>query len=113
TFHGYLLENMDEGIKMLREVMVNGFKPSVARLYSEEDAEQHFSHFYKGMCVLIFMSEGPAGIVDATNKAITEAVQKYRTTGTEEIDSKLIETWFYQLNWTQEDRNSTRLNSSH
>lgn len=102
TFHGYLLENMDEGIKMLREVMVNGFKPSVARLYSEEDAEQHFSHFYKGMCVLIFMSEGPAGIVDATNKAITEAVQKYRTPGTEEIDSKLIETWFYQLNWTQD-----------
>lgn len=102
TFHGYLLDNMDEGIKILREVMVNGFKPSVARLYSEEDAKQHFSHFYKGKCVLIFMAEGPLGIVEATNRAIKEAVAKYKTTGTEKLNPQLIATWFNHLNWTQD-----------
>lgn len=103
TFHGYLLDNMDIGIKMLREVMVNGFKPSVARLYSEEDAKQHFDHFYKGKCVLIFMAEGPLGLVEATNVAIKDAVYKYNTkeTEVEEVESSLIETWFNNLNWEQ------------
>jgi len=103
TFHGYLLDSMDEGIKMLREVMANGFKPSVTRLYSEDDARQHFEHFYKGKCVLIFMAEGPKGIVDATNEAITQAVDKFKTSGTEKVDPALIEEWFNNLNWTQED----------
>lgn len=103
VFHGYLLKDMDTGIKILREVITNGFRPSVARVYSEEDARQHFSHFYKNKCVLIFMSEGPLGIVKATNEAIEQAISTYQEGVIEKVDDQLIEDWFNHLNWTQQD----------
>lgn len=102
-FYGYLIKDVDTGIKVLREVVVNGFRPSVARTYSEEDARQHFYHFHKGKCVLLFMAEGPEGIVKATGAAIEEAVEKFKEGILEPVDSKLIETWFNQLNWSQQD----------
>lgn len=102
VFHGYLIKDMDTGIKVLREVMTNGFRPSVARVYSEEDARQHFSHFYNDKCVLIFMSEGPKGIVKATTEAIEEAVSKFQDGIIEKVEDKLIEDWFNHLNWTQD-----------
>ncbi|MYL35818.1 FAD-binding protein [Pontibacillus yanchengensis] len=102
TFYGYLVDDMDSGLQMLREVIVNGFRPSVSRLYSEEDARQHFSHFYKGKCVLIFMVEGPEGIVKATNEAIEQAVDKFRSSVVEKVDSSFIEDWFNNLNWGQD-----------
>ncbi|MFD1415815.1 FAD-binding oxidoreductase [Oceanobacillus jeddahense] len=101
TFHGYLLEDMETGISILREVMVNGFKPSVARVYSEEDAKQHFNHFYKEKCVLIFMTEGPKGIVEATNEGINQAIEKFRSGVIEKVDNSIIENWFNNLNWEQ------------
>ncbi|MDX8289007.1 FAD-binding oxidoreductase [Metabacillus indicus] len=100
-FHGYLIKDVETGIKILREVMVNGFRPSVARVYSEEDARQHFEHFYKDKCVLIFTTEGPAGIVKATNEGINEAVEKFKDGIIEKVDSSLIETWFNHLNWDE------------
>lgn len=102
-FYGYLVKNIESGIKILREVMVNGYRPSVARVYSEEDARQHFYHFYKDKCVLIFMAEGNKAIVDATCKGIEEAVEKHKDGIIERVDSKLIEDWFNHLNWTQKD----------
>ncbi|MCF8089388.1 MAG: FAD-binding oxidoreductase [Desulfotignum sp.] len=102
-FHGYLIRDMETGIKVLREVMVNGFRPSVARAYSEEDAAQHFYHFHQGKCVLLFMSEGPKGIVDATCSAIEAAAEKFKHGIIAPVDSKLIEDWFNHLNWSQKD----------
>ncbi|WP_027955072.1 FAD-binding oxidoreductase [Halobacillus kuroshimensis] len=117
TYYGYLVENMDAGLKVLREVMVNGFKPSVARLYSEEDARQHFNHFYKDKCVLIFMTEGPEGIVKATNGAIEEAAEKFDSHIFEKVDSSHIENWFINLNWDQsridEEINEMKDHNSH
>lgn len=102
-FYGYLVKDIDTGIKVLREVMVNGYRPSVARTYSEEDARQHFYHFYKGKCVLIFMAEGNKGMVEAISSGIEEAVEKYKDGIVEQVDSKLIEDWFNHLNWSQQD----------
>ncbi|WP_345242186.1 FAD-binding oxidoreductase [Pontibacillus salipaludis] len=100
-FHGYLIEDMETGISILREVMVNGYRPSVARCYSEEDARNHFGHFYEGKCVLIFMAEGAKGIVKATSEAIDEAVEKFQSGIVKQVDSSLIEDWFNNLNWDQ------------
>jgi alkyldihydroxyacetonephosphate synthase len=102
-FYGYLIKDIDTGIKVLREVMVNGFRPSVARAYTEEDARQHFYHFHQGKCVLLFMAEGPKGIVEATGEAIEEAVEKFKDGIIEQVDSKFIEDWFDNLNWSQQD----------
>lgn len=102
-FYGYLVKDVATGIKVLREVMVNGYRPSVARAYSEEDAAQHFYHFYKGKCVLIFMAEGNKGTVSATCAGIEEAVEKFKDGIVEQVDSELIEEWFNHLNWSQKD----------
>lgn len=102
-FYGYLVKDVDTGIKALREVVTNGFRPSVARTYSEEDAAQHFYHFHRGKCVLLFMAEGPKGIVDATCQAIEDAAKKFEDGIIEQVDSKLIEDWFNNLNWSQQD----------
>lgn len=107
-FYGYLVKDMDTGIKVLREVVTTGFKPSVARTYSEEDARQHFYHFYKGHCVLILMAEGPEGIVKATCDAIENAVEKFKDGIVEPVDSQLIEDWFNHLNWSQQDLDDER-----
>lgn len=103
TFFGYLIKDVASGIKVLREVMVNGYRPSVARVYSEEDAQQHFYHFHKGKCVLLFMAEGNKGIVQATCAGIEEAVEKFKDGIIEPVDSQLIATWFKNLNWSQQD----------
>lgn len=102
-YYGYLTEDIETGIKVLREVMVNGYRPSVARAYSEEDANQHFYHFSKDKCILILMAEGPENIVAATGEAIEEAVEKFDNGIIEKVDSELIENWFNNLNWSQQD----------
>lgn len=102
-FYGYLVKDVDTGIKILREVIVNGFRPSVSRIYSEEDAAQHFYHFYENKCVLVFMAEGPKGIVNATCEAIEEAVAKFADGVVKQVDSQLVEVWFNHLNWSQKD----------
>lgn len=101
-FYGYLIKDVDTGVKILREVMTNGYRPSVARVYSEEDAAQHFSHFYKNQCVLIYMAEGNRHMVKATCAGIEEAVSKFESGIVEKVDDQLIKNWFNHLNWTQQ-----------
>ena len=88
---------MKLGFEILREVMANGYKPSVARLYDLEDGAYHFSHFADGKCVLIFIAEGPKAIAEATGKAIEEIVSHYDEC--KKVDGKLIKKWFDNLNW--------------
>lgn len=96
-FLGYTLDNMKTGFEILREVMVNGYRPSVARLYDAEDGSYHFSHFAEGKCVLIFVAEGAKPLADATAAAIAGIVARYGECVS--VDSKLIENWFAHLNW--------------
>lgn len=96
-FYGYTLDNMKTGFDILREVMVEGYRPSIARLYDAEDGSQHFTHFADGRCVLIFMAEGNKGIARATGEGIQEVVARHPEC--HQVDSALIEQWFNNLNW--------------
>jgi alkyldihydroxyacetonephosphate synthase len=96
-FYGYTLEQMKTGLEILRDIMVEGYKPSIARLYDVEDGAFHFSHFAQDKCVLIFMTEGPKGITEVTGKAIEEIIARYPECT--KVDSKFIEHWFANLNW--------------
>lgn len=102
-FYGYLIKDIDTGIKVLREVVVNGYRPSIARAYSEDDARQHFYHFHKGKCVLIFMAEGNRDLFNATCAGIEAAVEKFKDGIIEQVDSQLISDWYDHLNWSQQD----------
>ena len=93
---GFLVDNMDDGISVIREVVTAGFRPAVCRVYSEEDADQHFADFDKGKCVLIFICEGPKAIVEATVAEIDRVVSGYPH---EKVDPDRIAEWFNGLNW--------------
>ena len=97
-FLGWTLKNMKEGFEVLREVMVAGYKPSVARLYDPEDGQLHFSHFAEpDDCIVLFMAEGNAGISRATADGITEIVARHPNCTP--VDSQLISAWFDDLVW--------------
>jgi alkyldihydroxyacetonephosphate synthase len=96
-FLGYTLDSMELGFDILREVMVAGYKPSIARLYDPEDGAYHFSHFADNKCVLIFMAEGPKGVSAATAEAVREIVAKRREC--RPVDPVHLERWFAHLNW--------------
>ncbi|WP_406423832.1 FAD-binding oxidoreductase [Streptomyces sp. NBC_01589] len=95
-FHGFLVDDLATGVSVIREVVTNGFRPSVVRLYSPEDARQHFAHFYQGKCVVVFVAEGPQGIVRATSDEITRVIDQHQH---EKVDPELIRAWFDNLNW--------------
>lgn len=101
VYLGYTLDNMKTGFEILREVMVNGYRPSVARLYDPEDADYHFSHFSDGQCVLIFTVEGPKPITEATADAIRGIIEKSGVCTP--VEPKLIQRWFENLNWDPND----------
>jgi alkyldihydroxyacetonephosphate synthase len=101
TFLGWTLHSMQTGFEVLREVMVAGYKPSVARLYDPEDGQLHFSHFAApDDCVLLFMAEGNAGIAKATADGIAEIVARHPEC--RPVDSELIAAWFDDLVWGPE-----------
>ncbi len=97
---GFTLDSMKTGFEILRQVMVDGYKPSIARLYDEADAKGHFSHFSQDKCVLVFMAEGPSKITEATAEAIISIAKQYDEIT--QVDSQLIEDWFLKLNWYPE-----------
>lgn len=98
---GFSLPTMGPGFDLLREVMVEGLRPSVARLYDPEDGRQHgFDKFAPARCVLIFVAEGPKGISRATEEGILEIASRCR--GIESVEPKIIEKWFTHLNWGPE-----------
>ena len=97
-FLGWTLKRMKEGFEVLREVMVAGYKPSVARLYDPEDGQLHFSHFAApDDCIVLFMAEGNAGISKATAEGITEIVARHP--GCAPVAPQLIAEWFDDLVW--------------
>jgi alkyldihydroxyacetonephosphate synthase len=96
---GFLVDDMDAGISAMREVVTEGFRPSVCRVYSEEDAHQHFADFHKDKCVLIFICEGPEAIVAATVAEIDRVLAGYHH---EAVDPARIEQWFSNLNWVMD-----------
>ena len=101
TFLAWALDDMKTGFTILREVMVEGFRPSVARLYDAEDGVQHsFDQFAEDKCVLMFMAEGNEHVARATALGIAEVVEKYD--GCRPIKAKIIENWFNHLNWGPE-----------
>lgn len=96
-FFGYLVDDFAAGVDGLRELITDGYRPSVCRLYSPEDARQHFDHFYRGKNVVVLVAEGPKGIVDATAEAIESTFAAHAA-----VDPALIEQWFSRLNWGQD-----------
>ncbi|CAB4362282.1 MAG: FAD-binding protein [Actinobacteria bacterium] len=98
TFVGWTMKDMKVGFEVLREVMVAGYKPSVARLYDYEDGQLHFSNFVPAdECIVLFMAEGNEGIVKATAEGIREIAATHP--GCTPVEAHHLEEWFADLVW--------------
>ena len=98
-YFGFLVDRFADGIDALRELITAGYRPSVCRVYSPEDARQHFAGFYRGKNVVVLVAEGPKGIADATAEAIEEL---FSGRPHERVGPGLIQQWFEDLNWGQD-----------
>ncbi|WP_439656872.1 FAD-binding oxidoreductase [Lentzea sp. HUAS TT2] len=96
-YFGFLTDDFGDAVERLRTLITDGYRPSVCRVYSPEDANQHFSHFSNDKNVVVLVAEGPEGIARATAEAIEKTFA-----GTEAVDPKLIVEWFDNLNWGQD-----------
>jgi len=98
-YFGFLVDDFADGVAALRELITEGYRPSVCRVYSPEDARQHFADFYQGKNVVVLVAEGPKGIADATAQAIGEL---FADRPHQRVDDGLIQQWFENLNWGQD-----------
>jgi alkyldihydroxyacetonephosphate synthase len=98
-YFGFLVDEFSGGIDALRELITAGYRPSVCRVYSPEDARQHFAQLYEGKNVVVLIAEGPKGIADATAAAIEDL---FAGRPHQRVDSRLIQQWFEGLNWGQD-----------
>lgn len=95
-YFGFLVPDFAAGVSVLREVVVAGYRPSVARLYSPEDARQHFPDHPMDQNLVILTAEGPAPLVTAVSTAIEDAVGGVEHT---RLPEQRIRSWFEDLNW--------------
>ena len=96
-YFGFLADDFAGGIAAVRELIIAGYRPSVCRVYSPEDARQHFADFYQNKNVVVLVAEGPKGLAEATAEAIVGTFAAY-----ERVDSTRIQQWFENLNWGQD-----------
>jgi len=91
---GFLIDDFALGVERLRRLITAGYRPSVCRIYSPEDAAQHFGDTAEGKNVAVLVAEGPERLAAATAEAIAETFVDQRA-----LDPKLIEDWLGNLNW--------------
>lgn len=62
----FRFSDFHEGLGAIRQIMRAGWKPALVRLYDATETTRHFpEHGGAGHCLLLVLSEGPAGLVDA------------------------------------------------
>jgi alkyldihydroxyacetonephosphate synthase len=71
----YAIPSMREGLQLLRDVMREGWRPAVARLHdSVEAARSYGAAVQAGECILLVLSEGPAGYAELESAAVSQHV---------------------------------------
>ena len=107
--NSYAVKDMDTGLKILQKIMTSGYKPAVARLHDETEAQWHFSKFVKpDESILFFLVEGPEDIVNVTVKAIENIAKEG---GARSLGEKPVEIWLnlrFDCNETMFDNDDLR-----
>ncbi|CAI9401634.1 FAD-binding oxidoreductase [Nocardioides sp. T2.26MG-1] len=95
-YHGFMVRDFGAGVGLLRDVLTAGYRPAVARLYSPEDARQHFPDHPMNQNLVVLSSEGPARLVAATSAAVEEMAAAVEHLP---VAEERIRSWFEHLNW--------------
>jgi alkyldihydroxyacetonephosphate synthase len=66
----FVLPSLHAGVEILRRVLRAGWQPAVTRLYDAAEAGRHFRSAAQGAPMLLILSDGPRGLVDAEIAAV-------------------------------------------
>jgi alkyldihydroxyacetonephosphate synthase len=95
-FFGFRVADFAAAIGLLRSIVTAGYRPSVARVYSPEDARQHFPDHPLDQNLVVLSAEGPGPLVEATCSAIEAMAAQVPHT---RVPEEAIRAWFEGLNW--------------
>lgn len=97
----YGIRDFKSGLDAIKEIMQEGYKPAVVRLHDSVEAEMTYGSFVgEGEHILLFVSEGPRSIVEATGTGIDAIVKKY---GARDLSAKPVDLWYKVRNETCDD----------
>ncbi|GGA68311.1 FAD-linked oxidoreductase [Pseudoclavibacter endophyticus] len=102
---GYIVDRFADGIEGLRRVVQAGYRPSVCRVYSEDDAAQHFSDVAEGKPVVVVVADGPRRLADATAEGVVEVFEGIPHRA---LEPSYVEHWLDHLNWGPEKIDAER-----
>lgn len=91
----FRLTDLTTGIEILRHVMRAGWRPAVTRLYDAIEAGRNFRIECQGSPVLLFLSEGPAELVEAETAAVAKIATDRRATA---MGADPVESWLQHRN---------------
>jgi FAD/FMN-containing dehydrogenase len=92
----WAIRGMDAGLNLIREVMIEGYRPAVARLHDAEETQRLFSgSVQEDQCILLFLAEGPEAVAAAIGRGITEIAGRYETV---DLGTRPVESWLKTRN---------------
>lgn len=91
----FRLTDLTTGIEILRHVMRAGWRPAVTRLYDAIEAGRNFRIHCQGSPVLLFLSEGPAELVEAEAAAVAKIATDRGATA---MGADPVESWLQHRN---------------
>lgn len=94
---GYVVRDFQTGIDAIRQIMVEGYKPSVVRLYDKADVDENYGSvkLKDAQAFMFFAVEGPKEAVKVMGAGIERIVVAY---GAENIGTGAVEHWFETKN---------------
>ena len=97
----FAISSFRAGLAAIKELMQDGWRPAVVRLHDAVEAEMTYKSFIReGEHILLFVSEGPRPICEATGAAIDEIVQKH---GGRALGEAPVDHWYKERNATCDD----------
>lgn len=92
----YGVKGTQTGLDLIRDIMVEGYKPAVVRLHDPVEVERLFGGIApEGYSLLLLLAEGPKSITAAIGEAVERIVKKYDTIN---LGPKPVESWLITRN---------------
>lgn len=102
----YGIKGMKNGLALIRDIMVAGYKPAVVRLHDPlEVADQMGGVAPEGHCMLLLLAEGPAGVTKAIGEGIEALAAKYKPV---DMGTKPVENWLVHRNDVCDDMDNPK-----
>jgi alkyldihydroxyacetonephosphate synthase len=93
VFH---FSDLEAGLTPLRELMREGWRPPVARLYDAPESKRHFGEWVdEGRAALVLLHEGPRALVDVQLEAVARICEANDGAG---ADAAAVDHWLEHRN---------------